>query len=68
MEGAGRVVVRGVHTRDRRWRLLIHHDQSAELIDERGNIVLCRVPMYQIGERLAELGVSSDDLVPDEAR
>jgi hypothetical protein len=52
-------------TRDGHWRVYLHDDQTAELVDERGRVVMGRTPMYRITDRLAELGYGPDDLVPD---
>jgi hypothetical protein len=52
-------------TRDGRWRVYLHDDHTAELVDRHGHPVTGRVPMYQVGQRLAALGIAVDDLVPD---
>lgn len=54
-----------MRTRDGRYRVYIHDDQTAALGDDRGRLLTERVPLYEVGRRLAELGVDPDDLVPD---
>ena len=53
-----------MRTRDGRLRVYIYQDQTAELVDEHGVTLLGRVPLYDIGRRLAELGFAGNDLEP----
>lgn len=57
-------MARVVRTRDRRWRAEVQDDGLANLY-ERGHLVLRRATLDQVAQRLAERGVSSDDLVED---
>jgi hypothetical protein len=56
-------LVKVMRTLDGRWRVEIHDDRRAHLYDQ-GALVL-RGSVEQVGQRLAELGVSVDDLVED---
>lgn len=59
-------VIRSMRTRDGRWRVYVYDDHSAELCDDHGRVVLGRVPLHEVGKRLAEEGVGGDDLVADD--
>jgi hypothetical protein len=43
--------------------VLLHEDQTAELCDERGRIIVGRSPMHGVGAHLVELGYDPADLV-----
>jgi hypothetical protein len=58
------VVAACMRTRDGRLRVYIYQDQTAELVDKHGVTLLGRVPLYEIGRCLAELGVAGNDLEP----
>jgi hypothetical protein len=49
-------VHRSAWTTDGRVGVLVHEDQTAELCDERGPIILGRSPMHTVGAQLVELG------------
>jgi hypothetical protein len=54
-----------MRTGDGAWRILVHEDQTAELADAKGHLIMGRVAMFRIGERLAALGYHPADLMPD---
>lgn len=51
-----------MRTRDGRLRVHIYDDQSAEMSDAQGRLLTERVPLYQVGQKLTELGVRLDEL------
>lgn len=51
-----------VRSRCGRWRVEIRDDQTAALWE--CDALVLTGPLYAIGERLAELGVTGGDLVP----
>lgn len=55
------VVIAAMVTPDRRYKILIHEDQTAELSEERGALVLGRTTLSRITDWLAEQGY--DELV-----
>jgi hypothetical protein len=59
------MVIGCARTRDGRWRVYLHDDHTGQLCDHRGRLVSGRLPIYQIGRRLAELGVHGTDLVSE---
>lgn len=59
------VVVQCARVADGTLRVLIHADQTAELVNARGTIIVGRVPLYRIGRELAALGYAAADLLPD---
>lgn len=58
-------VLAAMRTGDGAWRILVHEDQTAELADAKGHLIMGRVAMFRIGERLAALGYHPADLMPD---
>ena len=54
-----------MHTHDGRLRVYIHEDQTAEISDGKGALLSAGHPLYVIGERLAAMGIDSDDLIQD---
>lgn len=43
--------------------MLLHEDQTAELCDDRGRIIIGRSPLHKISAKLVELGYDIVDLV-----
>jgi hypothetical protein len=52
-------------TSDGQYGVLLHEDQTGELVDDRGRVIVHRTLMHKIGAKLAELGYEVGDLVLD---
>lgn len=59
------MVVRCYVTRDKRYRVLVHEDQTAELCHANGQTITGRVVLYRVTDRLVALGVGLGDLIED---
>ena len=53
-------------TADGRFRVYIYRNQTAELCDANGRVLVERAPMYVIIRALAEYGVAGDDLIEEQ--
>ena len=47
------------------FRVYIYRNQTAELCDERGRVLVERAPMYVIIQALAERAIAGDDLIEE---
>lgn len=54
-----------MRTADGRYRVYLHADQTAELGDANGRLVSGRLPLYRIGQLLADYGYDVEHLVPE---
>lgn len=54
-----------MRTRDGRLRVYLYADQTGEISNDKGVLLTGRMPIYRIGEDLAERGVAWDELVED---
>ncbi len=59
------MVIRHYVTRDRRYRVFLHEDQTAELCHANGQQITGRVVLHVVADRLVTLGVGLDDLIED---
>jgi hypothetical protein len=58
-------VFQTARTSDGKYGVLMHEDQTAELVDERGRLVVHRSDMHNVGAELVRYGDDVADLVPE---
>lgn len=59
------MLVRVMRTADRRLRVDLFDDQTAQILTAGGTTIVGRSPLFRIGRRLAEMGFAGPDLIPD---
>lgn len=59
------VIEKVAWTADRAYRVYLFADQTAWITSGSGTTITARLPMYEIGRRLVDLGYDAADLVPE---
>lgn len=54
-----------MRTQDGRLRVYLYTDQTGEISDGRGVLIVHRTVLFRIGQYLDKIGIGFDDLVPD---
>jgi hypothetical protein len=56
---------RGVNTADGRFHVDLYEDQTGQITDGYGTILVGRASLSEIARRLREFGIATWDLIPD---